>query len=413
MSVKKKTVLVPQYMRQFSCIGSACEDSCCVGWRVSIDEKTYKKYNRVNDAELSPLLEKKVTRNRSNPTESNYAKIKLNEDGSCVFLNEEKLCKVQLKLGEDYLSSVCASYPRVYNEVNEVWEKSATVSCPEIARLALLNPDGIEFDEIEEWVDERSYLSKKLATNDKKLAAKAQKYFWELRIFTIQLLQNREYSLSDRLIVLGMFYQKVEEYISKKQVEQIPQLMASYMNILEEGSLREDLKNVPVQSIVQMELVKEMTEVRFFQGVTNQRYLECLSEMLNGLNYITGTPFEEVVKQYPEVFEKYYQPHMDQLEYIMENYLVNYVYKNMFPFSGFPTVFDDYVMLVVHYSMIKLHLIGMAGFHKGLNDELIIKLIQSFAKTVEHNNLFLKSLFDLLKKNGFTSMPYMSILIKN
>lgn len=43
-------------------------------------------------------------------------------------------------------------------------------------------------------------------------------------------------------------------------------------------------------------------------------------------------------------------------------------------------------MLVVHYALIKLILIGMSSYHKGLTAEPVLKLIQSFAKTVEHNN---------------------------
>ncbi|HIG18403.1 MAG TPA: aminotransferase class III-fold pyridoxal phosphate-dependent enzyme, partial [Candidatus Handelsmanbacteria bacterium] len=32
-----------RYLTRFSCIGSECEDDCCHGWRVDIDEATYKK----------------------------------------------------------------------------------------------------------------------------------------------------------------------------------------------------------------------------------------------------------------------------------------------------------------------------------------------------------------------------------
>ncbi len=162
-----------------------------------------------------------------------------------------------------------------------------------------------------------------------------------------------------------------------------------------------------------MELVKEMADQRFLQGVTNQRYKDCYKEMLIGLKYITGTPFSEVAETYPEIYQTFYKPFMDEHEYILENYLVNYVYKNLFPFSGFPALFDNYVILVIYYAIIKLHLIGMSGFYKGLNTDLAIKLIQSFSKTVEHNKLFVKGLFDLLKKNDFTTMAYMTILIKN
>lgn len=412
-STRTRPLLIPQYMQQFSCIGSSCEDSCCVGWRVNIDEETYKKYNRVREQELAPLLEKKVTRNRSNASSQNYAKIKMNQNGSCTFLNEESLCQIQLKLGEDYLSNTCAIYPRVTNEVNGITERSATVSCPEIARLALLNPNGIEFDEVGEPINTRMQLVKRLDVTDKKLANQPQKYFWELRIFTIQVLQNRTYSLSERLIMLGTFIQKVEEYISSDQLDKVPQLIATYTTIMEEGSLKQSLYNVPSQPTVQMDLLKEIADQRFNQGIHSNRYRECYMEMLLGLKFISGTPFAEVAKTYPEVYEAYYKPFMGEHEYILENYLVNYVFKNMFPFGSLPSLFDEYVMLVVHYSLIKLHLIGMSGHHKELTVDLVVKLIQSFAKTVEHNQLFLKGLFDLLKKNNFTTMAYMAILIKN
>lgn len=410
---KQKNVLVPHYMHQFSCIGSDCEDSCCAGWRVNIDEPTYKKYHRVQDHELTPLLSKNVTRNRSNPSQENYAKIKMNQKGACVFLTETKLCHIQLKLGEEYLSNTCAHYPRITNQVNGVLEKSATVSCPEIARLALLNPDGIEFDEIRESSELRRTIQKKLEVHEKKASHKLQKYFWELRIFTIQVLQNRNYSLAERLIILGLFFQKIEENLSNNSPDKTLELIATYTSIMDDGSLKEHLDLIPVQETVQMELVKEMADRRYLQGINSQRYKECYSETLLGLKFIKDTPFAEVAKTYPEVCQTYFKPFMEEHEYILENYLVNHVYKSLFPLSGFPSLFDNYVMLVVHYSIIKLHLIGMSGHHKGLTQDLVIKLIQSFSKNVEHNQLFLKGLFDLLQKNEFTTMAYMAILIKN
>jgi len=64
--------------------------------------------------------------------------------------------------------------------------------------------------------------------------------------------------------------------------------------------------------------------------------------------------------------------------------------------------------------MIKMHLIGMAGFHKeNFAVEHVIQLIQSFSKTIEHNVQYLRDVKELLKKHEFTTMAYMSILIKN
>jgi len=144
---RSRPLLTPQYMRQFKCVGSQCEDTCCIGWRVNIDHATYRKYQRIPDLELRQELDSCIKRNRSQPGEKNYARIKMNPGNVCPLMNEESLCRIQLRLGEEFLSDVCATYPRVANLVNNVLEKSATMSCPEAARLALLNPDEMEFDE--------------------------------------------------------------------------------------------------------------------------------------------------------------------------------------------------------------------------------------------------------------------------
>lgn len=405
--------LVPHYMQEFACIGSACEDSCCVGWKVNIDEDTYKKYRQVRDADLTFRLQKRVTRNRSTPSEQNFAKIKMDKDGNCPMLNEEKLCSIQVKLGEDYLSNTCATYPRTTNNVNDVLERSATVSCPEIARLALLNPNGIDFDEIVEPRSTRYGLIPELHTADRKNEASAKKYLWELRIFTIQVLQNRNYSLSDRLILLGMFYQKAHQLEETGEVDQIPQIISSYTNIIDDGTLRDDLAAVPAKQYIQLQLMKEVVDSRFKAGIQSKRFLECYSEMLRGLGYITNEDLSVVPDNYNEAYETYFKPFMDEHEYILENYLVNYVFKNLFPFTSSHGMFDNYVMMVVHYALIKLLLIGTGSFHKGLTTEQAVKVIQSYSKMFEHNPLMLRRLFNLLKESGYTTIPYMAILIKN
>ncbi|MGI6550523.1 MAG: flagellin lysine-N-methylase [Syntrophomonadales bacterium] len=131
------------------------------------------------------------------------------------------------------------------------------------------------------------------------------------------------------------------------------------------------------------------------------------------MQYTREAAVEEIAVRYQESEEKYFRPFMADHEYILENYLVNHVFRNLFPFSGEKSLFDNYVMMIVHYALIKMHLIGMAAFHQGLTDELVIKLIQSFAKTVEHNQQYLQYAFRLLKDNGYTTMAYMAILIKN
>ena len=41
-------ILKPFYYDYFQCIANKCIDSCCIGWKVDIDKKSYKKYKKVN-----------------------------------------------------------------------------------------------------------------------------------------------------------------------------------------------------------------------------------------------------------------------------------------------------------------------------------------------------------------------------
>lgn len=414
MIEKKRVVLVPEYLEKFSCIGSDCEDTCCVGWRVDIDQKTYKKYKNVSDREMKPLLNKHIKRRRSNASEINYAKIVMDSNSACPLLNEDKLCSIQKTLGEDYLSNVCSTYPRTTNQVNETLEKSATLSCPEVARLVLLNPNGIQFNEIEESINVRNFMNKKINTNREMSSKKIDGYFWNLRIFTIQVLQNRSYSIAHRLIILGMFYQKIQGYHLEGRLDDIPQQIYSYSSLIEDGSFQDALAGITTSTSIQMQLLKELTDIRMNTGVQSFRYVECFGELLEGIQYTNDSTVEEITKRYQLAYSEYYAPFMTPNEYILENYLVNYVYKNLFPSTNNTDIFDSYILLVVHYSLIKLHLIGMAGHHKkdfGVNH--VIKLVQSFAKTVEHDSLYLDRVIELLKRNEYTSMAYMAILINN
>lgn len=411
---KKKTLLSPQYMKKFKCIGGSCEDTCCIGWGINIDKETYKKYRNCKDKQMRELLNKNINRQRSNCSNMSYAKIKLDESKSCPFLSENKLCEIYSNLGEEYLSLTCTDYPRMYNIVNGVIEKSAAISCPEVARLILLNPNIMEFDQGEECFNRKTLSGKEIDTHKRNSSNEIEKYFQELRVFTIQTLQNREYELWERLIILGLFYQKLNEYIENGKISQTQELIQSYANKIYIGTYKGTFESIPSKITIQMELLKGLTNNRVSKGIASKRYMECLKECLIGIMYTEEATKEEVSKRYKLAYENYYNPYMSEHEYILENHLVNYVFKNLFPLREQGNIFDAYVMMIIHYAMIKMHLIGIAGFNKEkFGDEHVVKLIQTFAKVVEHNNNYIENTYKLLKVNEFTTMPYMAILIKN
>ena len=52
---------IPDYYKDFQCIADKCKDSCCIGWEIMIDSKSYKKYQNVK-GEFRDRLIKDMTK---------------------------------------------------------------------------------------------------------------------------------------------------------------------------------------------------------------------------------------------------------------------------------------------------------------------------------------------------------------
>ena len=208
--------LQPRSYHAFRCIGADCEDTCCIGWNVNVDKATYELYQRCEDPQLATALHELVTINSGNPTDNNYARIKLSTP-ACPFLSEG-LCSIQKKLGEEYLSMMCSAYPRNMNVVDDVLHRSLDLSCPEAARIVLLDPNPMQFDE-----DEGPAHDPRLGRSP---AVSATPYFREIRGFVIWLLQHRADPLWNRLVTLGALCDELHEMALKGSTSQTDEVFA-------------------------------------------------------------------------------------------------------------------------------------------------------------------------------------------
>lgn len=410
------SVLIPKYMHDFSCLGSACEDCCCKGWTVFIDHTTYKKYRRVKHPELKPQLDKYINRYRSKPNEYNYAKIIIKKNEDCPFLNEENLCGIQLKLGEQYLSKTCSVYPRCNNLVDGILEGSGTISCPEMARLVLLNPYPMEFDQVDDWPHAEYLLMRSLNSEAKTFRdSSSVKYFWPIRVFTIKVLQSKVYRLWERLLFLNIFYGKLQALVDSHEEKKIEDLIEEYNRIIGDvDTLRTVLAGIPMATNIQLKLIKLVMDLRYIHeaGINSTRYLECYHQFILGLECVEGKTWGDILLNYDNAYHNL-APWLTEHEYILENYLVNYVFKDLMPFQDGRSLLESFCMMIVNYAYIKALLIGMAAFHKTMDDKLVVKLIQSFSRTVEHNAVYINNIYDLFKKEDMFQTSYIAALIRN
>ncbi|MDR3566042.1 MAG: flagellin lysine-N-methylase [Negativicutes bacterium] len=386
--MNKQKVITANYLQEFSCVAANCSDSCCRGnWHVDIDEKTYKRYKKLGSP-FKGLVEKYVTRNRSQSSSETYARLKFSES-ACPFLDQKGYCQIQLDYGEDYLSNICATYPRITNQVNGILEKSATVSCPETARLVLLNPAGVMLEATEESTNVRNLIHLKINTDDHKWVKKGGREVWNIRIQALQILQDRRYSLEDRLLGLGIFLQRVEEAINNKESDKIPELLALFSSGYD--SLLQEFE--PGKTALRIHILHEFHWIQAFPGFSHLQEADMAPKYMNSLN-------------------KFYLPFMKEYSYILENYLVNHAFQTLFPLKEQQGFFDCYIRLLLLFSMLQTQLIGLADDNKGLSVESAVQTIQLFSKLVEHRSNYIPKLASDLSKFTSVTIESLSVLLR-
>ncbi|MCR5507637.1 MAG: flagellin lysine-N-methylase [Lachnospiraceae bacterium] len=186
----------------FECIGGECPITCCGDWTIRIDDKTAEYYRNV-DGEFGDELREGI-----DFTEDG-ARFKMTGNKKCIFLNENRLCKIYRKLGPDKLCFVCRNYPRSIFQVGDILFCGLANSCPEVNRMIMQfkEPFKILFNDSDEKM--MQYEMADIPESE----AYWNDFNQSIRAFTagLGILQNRELALSDRLTLLIFFVERFQE----------------------------------------------------------------------------------------------------------------------------------------------------------------------------------------------------------
>jgi lysine-N-methylase len=403
-------------MKTFQCIGPDCEDPCCHGFTVDIDKQTYLKYIHTKDKELKAKFNTVLKLNKQSSNDLEYGFLQFSETNKCPMLTEKGWCSIQQKLGEEALSLTCHSYPRVTNNILNQVEKGATTSCPEIARLALLNENGISFEQLEEDDSVRNAIG---FTMDEK--SPLTPYFWDLRIFTIELLQNRIYPLTDRLLILGLFCQKASELVDLKQFDSLSTLITQYKQYYSETTQFQNLSmKINSNPVWQLNVFRKLYKASENIKITASSYEALRSATLAGFQLdadddvnFTNEEHAREVKHYKDVIETWHSLIEGKYGYIFENYLVNAVFINVFPRTGYKTLIEEFMMLAAKFSMIRFMVYGVAEqLKETFNEHDVVSCIQAFSKQLEHNQNFIGYIYKQFMMNKCDNVARMAVLLK-
>ena len=415
-SSRRRQWIRPAYADAFQCIGPACEDTCCSGWSVFIDKDTYAKYQTIPDGPLRTIIDHRLeVTGSANAFE--FARVRLEDGGSCPFLAGDRLCSIQKAHGEEFLSRTCSQYPRAAKMVDGVEERTLLLSCPEAARLVLLNRDLVpsanqEASRTGAWSGFRSSLADNHATS-------AVECFGLVRTFCVLVLQDDSYPLWQRVLLISMFAKRLETITSQGQWSLVPAMLHEHAGIVVGDRLKPALHSIPGQPLAQLGVLLTLIADRAGAARNHDRFTQCMDEFASGIRFRPGAAAAELVGNYAESFAMHYLPWLATHEFLLKNYLLNYVFAHLFPFgkSGAEQgrhPFREARLLCFQFGLLQGLLAGMARFHESSFGEVhAVKLIQSFSKTVEHNSGLLNRIELYFAQCGLNDIDGIAALLQS
>lgn len=401
---KNVKMIYPSYIDKFQCIGGKCEDSCCIGWDIDIDKETFKKYHKVTDEAMKKMFQKNVHNNEyCTNKDLDYGRVKLSKTKRCPFLDDENYCLIQGKFGEDYLSSVCSQFPRVLNKVDNHYEISLDVACPEAARIILGSKEKIEFKESEKSLG-KYIMSGVLDTRASEFKDTPIKYFKEIRDFSIKIIQNRNLKFSSRLYVLGNFLNELEDIES----DEIEEFISEYDIENEAESYKRERMNYALQISFLKNIIDSLD---ILNENDSHKFKMYTKELMQGYNIKDNEEIIENKEKYINAFEKYTEEYIESNSHIFESYMVNFIYNNLFPFSESDCMFDGYILLLFRYSLMRFYLVGKYIYNGKDSVEDMVEFIQVFAKAVEHDKNYRSEILEYIKENSYDNMEFAKMLL--
>lgn len=375
---EKINIVEPAYYSEFECIGSSCKNNCCHGWTITIDEKTYKKYKKIKHPNLVQSFRNGLRRMRNNPTDKAYGKFKL-IDGRCPMLNEQGLCNIYIHIGSDYMCTTCKQFPRKYVKCGDSYTRSMSLACEEVARVLFANQDPLIFNEIEESLDLNT-----LSMNE----LHPESYFLELRSIYIAILQNRNYSIQERLIILGMLSEQLDEATK----DDIPSILGVFLEATENMSLKQCIKEIELREDLQHASYKQIMMYNMEKRKTLGVYVgRAIAGLALDEEYEVAKPF---IHAENKKFNVFLQDH----SYMIEHYLVNLLVDGILYFVK--NQMQIFYQLVIRYAYVKMFLAGYKEEEqtKELTEEIIVNIERSMG----HSSIFIESVDTLLESNTLT-----------
>ena len=363
---------IPHYFEQFRCVAAECEDTCCAGWQIVIDDETLEKYKNVGGAFGNRL------RNSIDWEKGCFCQY----DKRCAFLNDDNLCDLHMEAGEHMLCNTCRDYPRHMEEFEGLREGSLSLSCIEAAKIILGCKEPVQFLKFQDDVEDEEYEEFDYLLFTKLMDAREK---------MIAMLQNREIRMELRMAAVLQLAGQMQEALEQGEAFQMDGLIENFGSEAFFAKLQEDTKDA-MSDIEYCATKRKMFRVFGKLEILKSDWPEYVKRAERVL-------YGEGQGVYDEQFKKFQKMKSSEMDVWIEQLMVYFVFTY---FCG--AVYDENILGKMQIAVVSTTLVLELAFAKWMEEgsqlafEQFVDIAHRVSREFEHSDLNLLRLEKICDK---------------
>ncbi len=354
------------FLPKFQCLADKCEDTCCKGWNMQLDDPTFETY-QTHAPELLDAVE----------AYDDIHIMRRDEKTDFCVKFDNGLCGIHASKGSDFLGDACHFFPRSTRKIGDMLTMTAVPSCPEVVRLALLQEGGLTWEEMEETRlpnTMRTYGMEGISDGD---AFAIHNHF-------LEALQNTDHPTERILLHIYSVVSSLEKLDKNSWGQAIPFYMKNADARLRPAESRmEDAFNL-FHAFAGLIVATRKPRLERLQHVldTMQQALEITLDW----DTLAIETSSKSMAAWQNMWKSWQENHAQAHDAVLRRWLILQLKMGAFPFAGLGhSLCDKVVLLGVRLATIRLSMMCMQSTHNTrMPDDAIVRAIQPIARIMDH-----------------------------
>lgn len=385
-------IVEPAFFTQFHCVGSACPDHCCKGWDIELDKPTVNRYLQSDEIEIRHIAQENVITTEIN--EGSWGKIKLQSNGNCSFLDEDRLCKVHKSLGEKALSGTCAIYPRLYGSFKYEIRSNLTLSCPEAARLLLTTPGAMLFGERVRQSPE--LLDAPDISQEDRL----------IGLMCTHIMVGCGSDIEEGFYGITMLLLYRDKLAGDADLqEKMLRFFEDIQTALQNGTVKKEMAELHPDHQLQSALLLRLqsylsTKNEGRGGQRLQRYYQNLTDLTQGVTQ--STEVTTPARQLNTIWREKALPWLQARPHLLSNYIQYRLYEDRFPSKKGREPLTHLLLLMSEWLLLKWLIAASVELNPEFSEEEVINIVYSYHSITKHDKYADDKLLAEIEQIDFT-----------